>query len=254
MELDSIIRWLLEGDPAIRWQTLRDLAGAPEMEWRAEQQHTREQGWGARLLAVQDPDGKWGGGLYSPKWISSTYTLLGLIGIGIPPDTEPARKGAQLVIDGLLGPTILLPFAEKLAGGDRCIIGMILQIALYFGIDDERIDAIIDNLIAEQMPDGGWNCRRTRDKTTHHSSVDRTLNVLDGLRLVIEKRSSPYRKNEVHAAEQAALEWLLMHHLYKSDHTLQVINQRFTYLVYPYQWHYDVLRGLEYLRPRWRCS
>jgi hypothetical protein len=83
--MDAIIAWLMEGDPAIRWQTMRDLLDAPEAEWQAERQRTLETGWGAQLLALQAPDGSWGGGIYSPKWISATYTLLLLCDLGIPP-------------------------------------------------------------------------------------------------------------------------------------------------------------------------
>ena len=85
---DDTITWLMAGDPAIRWQMLRDLLDAPEREWNGEQQHTLEIGWGARLLALQDPNGGWGGGIYSPKWTSATYTLLLLRSIGIPPNPQ----------------------------------------------------------------------------------------------------------------------------------------------------------------------
>ena len=102
---NELIAWLMEGDPAIRWQTMRDLQGAPAEGWRAEQRRTLQEGWGAQLLALQAPDGSWGGGIYSPKWISTTYTLLTLCAIGIPCDHEPAQRAAALVLDEELGPT-----------------------------------------------------------------------------------------------------------------------------------------------------
>ena len=99
----AVIDWLLAGDPAIRWQTMRDLLPSPAPVWQAERQRTLTEGWGAQLLACQDADGSWGGGLYSPKWISSTYTLLTLCDIGIPRDCAAARRGAALALDGMLG-------------------------------------------------------------------------------------------------------------------------------------------------------
>jgi len=253
--------WLMAGDPAIRWQTMRDLLGAPASEWQAEQRRTLESGWGAQLLARQDPEGTWGGGLYTPKWTSTTYTLLTLIDLGIPPDCAAAQKGARLLLDGMLGEAYDTAFARKVKDMDRCIVGMLLEIAVYFGITDvytadagckdaDRIEAIVDNLLHEIMADGGWNCRKGRKMSNrpapHHSSFHTTLSVLDGLREYIERRSGP-QGQAVLAAEQTARELLLEHRLLYSDHTGRVIRPDFMLLVYPYRWHYSLLRGLEYL-------
>ena len=243
--MDPTIQWLMEGDPAIRWQILRDLLDAPAEEWQAERRKTIETGWGAALLARQDPDGRWGGGIYSPKWTSSTYTLLLLRQIGIPPDEPRARIGAGLVIDQMLGAQRDDAFERKLAVMDRCIAGMILELAVYFGFSDARVDALVDNLLAERMPDGGWNCRRGRVPKTHHSSFHTTFNALEGLRDWIERRGGS-RLDEVLAAERGALELLLRHRLFKSDQTGAVIDYRFALLSFPYRWHYDLLRGLDY--------
>ncbi len=243
--MDAIIQWLMEGDPAIRWQVQRDLLDAPEVEWQAERAKTRETGWGARLLAHQDPDGRWGGGTYGPKWTSTTYTLLMLIDIGIPPEDAGARQGAAHVIDVLLGPVRDAAFDRRLADCDRCVVGMILEIAVYFGIQDDRIAAIVDNLLGERMPDGGWNCRRLRRPRPHHSSFHTTFNVLDGLRGYLN-RGGVYRQEDIIAGEQEALELLLAHRLFKSHQTGVVINSKFTLLSFPYRWHYDALRGLDY--------
>src|SRR5262245_26612676 len=119
---NDVIAWLMAGDPAIRWQAMRDLLDAPEQEWKAEQRRTVESGWGARLLALQEPSGGWGGGIYSPKWTSTTYTLLTLCSIGIPRECEAARRGAELALRSLLGPTCDAEFQRKLAACDRCIV------------------------------------------------------------------------------------------------------------------------------------
>ncbi len=227
----SVTDWLMQGDPAIRWQTMRDLLDRPEKEWRAERGQTLSQGWGERLLKEQNSDGIWGGGIYSPKWVSSTYTLLTLCDIGIPRDHEPARRGAALVLKRMLEPGI--------AACDRCIVGMLLQLAVYFRLESRELVA---NLLEERMPDGGWNCRRLRKPRPHHSSFHTTLNVLDGVGPYLREHSDP----ELAAAEQRALQLLLEHRLFKSDKTGEVIDPKFTRLSFPHRWHYDVLRGLDY--------
>ncbi len=246
--MHKLISWLMEGDAAIRWQTMRDLLGAPQAEWQAERRRTLESGWGAQLLSQQAADGIWGGGLYSPKWISSTYTLLALIQIGIPQDCAPARRGAQVLLNGLLGETCDEVFARRLKDMDRCIVGMLLQVAAYFQLADARLDAVLDNLLNERMPDGGWNCRKGREMShrpaPHHSSFHTTANVLDGLREYLEQSVCP-RAEEIRAVERATCELLCQHGLVYSDRTGQVIDPHFMRLVYPYRWHYSLLRGLE---------
>ncbi|MBK9051525.1 MAG: hypothetical protein IPL78_11575 [Chloroflexi bacterium] len=242
---EQIIPWLMEGDPAIRWQTMRDLAAAPPSAWTAERQRTLETGWGAQLLAQQSADARWGGGIYSPKWTSTTYTLLMLCDIGIPTGHAAAQRGAHLVLKELLGAQADANFLKNLAACDRCIVGMILRLGVYFEIDDERIEAIVANLLQEQMPDGGWNCRRHRKPKPHHSSFHTTFNVLDGLRDYVEWGNG--QQNEaVLAAEQNALEFVLQHKLFRSDKTNDIINPKFTCFSFPHYWHYDVLRGLSY--------
>src|SRR5262245_44208834 len=116
---NDVIAWLMAGDPAIRWQTMRDLLDAPEQEWKAEQRRTLESGWGARLLALQEPGGGWGGGIYSPKWTSATYTLLTLRSIGVPRECQAAQGGARLVLQTILGAAGDAKFPDKLVACDR---------------------------------------------------------------------------------------------------------------------------------------
>jgi hypothetical protein len=243
---EYLLRWLLEGDPAIRWQTMRDLQGAPSKKWKAEQRRTSDEGWGAQLLKLQAPDGSWGGGIYTPKWTSTTYTLLTLCDIGIPRDHQPAQKGAELMLSKLLGRKCDDEFRSKLAGCDRCIVGMILQIATYFGIRDARMDAIVENLLSEMMPDGAWNCCRLRKPKPNHSSFHTTFNVLEGIREWLETTSKHKLRNDVLNAEKSALKFSLEHRLFKSHKTGKIIHEKFTKLSYPPRWHYDVLRGLAF--------
>lgn len=243
---ETTIDWLMSGDAAIRWQTMRDLLDAPESAWQAERQQTLESGWGARLMAEQEPNGRWGGGVYSPKWISSTYTLLTLIDIGIPSTNSAAQRGAQLVLREILGETRDAQFQQKLKDCDRCVVGMMLRIGAYFRIDHARLEAIVENLLAERMPDEAWNCRRHRRPKPHHSSFHTTLNVLEGLREYLESGHHEWR-TAVLQAEQAALEFMLQHQLFRSDKTGTIINPKFMMLSFPTRWYYDILRGLSYL-------
>ena len=253
---DPTIAWLLAGDPAIRWQTMRDLLDAPAKTWQAERKRTESEGWGAQLLALQDADGSWGGGIYSPKWTSTTYTLLTLRDIGIPPKCQGAQRGARLVVDRLLGEQPDSEFERRLAALDRCIVGMVLAISVYFRVTDARTEPIVANLLAELMPDGAWNCRRHARPRPTHSSFHTTLNVLDGLREYLEAAPrSATAAAAVRDAESGALELLLQHRLFRSDKTGAVIHPAFTASIYPHRWHYDVLRGLAYFaRARAPCD
>jgi hypothetical protein len=243
---NEVLHWLMAGDPSIRWQTMHHLQDLPAKRWQAEQHLTLSKGWGARLLALQAPDGSWGDGIYSPKWTSTTYTLLTLCAIGIPRDHKPARKAAALVLDEQLGRVCDDRFLAKLAACDRCVVGMDLSIASYFGICDDRISAIVENLLSETMPDGAWNCRRLRKPKPHHSSFHTTFNVLEGLREWLENTPSHPLRNDVLDAEGRALEFMLEHRLFKSDRTGRIINSNFSRLSYPYRWYYNILRGLTY--------
>src|SRR4051812_10385501 len=98
------VPWLLAGDPAIRWQVQRDLLGAPEKTWQAERRRVATQGWGAQLVNRQDPDGRWGHGIYTPKWTSTTYTLLLLRDLGLPAKHPAALRGCELILKRGLGP------------------------------------------------------------------------------------------------------------------------------------------------------
>ena len=244
--MDAAIDWLMQGDPAIRWQTERDLCDAPARRWQRTRRETAESGWGAGLLARQDRAGTFGGGLYSPKWTSTTYTLLALIAIGIPPDNEAARRAAEICVSRQLGARAGDDFTRAVARMDRCVVGMMLAIAIYFGLDAKRIAAMLDNVLAEAFADGGWNCRRGRARPEPtHSSFHTTFNVLDGLREYIERGSGP-RLEEAAAAERRATEFMLAHRLYKSHRTGAEIDRRFALLAFPPRWHYDALRGLDY--------
>src|SRR5215831_11989266 len=143
------VNWLLDGDPSIRWQTLRDVVGAPASAVDHERRQVATHGWGVRLLAKQGRSGRWAGGrspdvgLYTPKWTSTTYTLMLLRDFGLPASNEQARKGSALLLDRGLKPDGGINFgaaAKRMRGGETCITGMVLSLVSYFEIDDERVD------------------------------------------------------------------------------------------------------------------
>jgi hypothetical protein len=243
----GVAEWLLEGDPSIRWQVQRDLLDAPEKVWQAERRRVATEGWGAQLLQHQGPDGRWGHGIYSPKWTSTTYTLLLLRDLGLPPGHPSAAPGCKLILDRCLSPLGRGGRQRKL--GDimcTCVLGMWVTLPAYFDAHcgHPRLPEVIDHLLLEQMPDGGWNCRRRFGAV--HSSVHTTLNVLDGVAEAMARGLGPRAK--LRAAQSRAIEFLLMHRLFKSDKTGDVIHESFTRFSFPPRWHYDVLRGLDYIR------
>jgi hypothetical protein len=250
---NPVIHWLLDGDPSIRWQVLRDLLGAPEPTVERERRKVARGGWGARLLARQDAAGTWArgrssdGGLYSPKWTSTTYTMLLLRDFGLPPNARAARKPCKLLLDGGLQPDGGINYgtwAKWTRRGETCITGMVLSILSYFHSQDSRLDALANHLFEQQMPDGGWNCRRYQGAT--HSSMHTTISALEGLRLYELLCQSKVR--ELRAAQSRGREFLLLHRLFRSHRTGKVIKSEFTRFSFPPRWRYDILRALDYFQ------
>jgi hypothetical protein len=250
---DKTSRWLLQGDPAIRWQALRDVVGAPDATVARARQQVARDGWGARLLALQDPQGTWAGGqssdggLYSPKWTSTTYTMLLLRDIGLPSANRQARKACKLLLDEGLerdGGINYGIWGQWWGRSETCITGMVLSILAHFALDDERLDTVADHLLDQQMPDGGWNCRRPYGAT--HSSVHTTISALEGLRLYALHRKRKVRA--VRAAQARGREFLLVHRLFRSHRTGAIIKPIFLRFSFPPRWHYDILRALDYFQ------
>jgi hypothetical protein len=244
---DRVIQWLLDGDPAIRWQALRDLVGAAERTVARERRNVAHDGWGARLLARQDPAGTWAGGLYSPKWISTTYTMLMLRDFGLLPSTRQARKACKVLLDEGLqhdGGINYGAWAKWTGRSETCVTGMVLSILSYFEYDDPRLDTIVRHLLGQQMSDGGWNCQRPRGAT--HASVHTTISVLEGLRLYELHRG--HQVGDVRPAQRRGREFLLVHRLFRSHRSGEIIKPEFTRFSFPPRWHYDILRALDYFQ------
>jgi hypothetical protein len=236
--------WLMGGDPAIRWQVLRDLLGARESEWSRERRRIAGSGWGGRLMRLQTADGTWGGGLYTPKWTSTTYTLLLLRDLGLAPGLSSVLKACRLLLDKGLCRDGGIDLSRTLKHSETCITGMTLSLAAHFRIADPRMEATVDYLLREQMPDGGWNCQRYRGAT--HGSFHTTISVLEALRDYAEAGGA--RERETREAESRAIEFLLIHRMYQSHRTGKPADAKMTRFAFPPRWHYDILRGLDYLR------
>lgn len=238
---ERVIDWLLQGDVSIQYLVHRDLLGQDRPDLQA---RIADEGWGAAFLERQRQDGHWGQHYYQPKWISTHYTLLDLKHLGISPDEERIRETIALVLrtnkadDGGIHPSS----ATRLS--DLCIDGMFLNVASYFGADVEELKSIIDLLIDSQMGDGAYNCRLNRGGAVH-SSVHTTISVLEGFQEYLDNDYG-YRRNEIERIADMAREFLLLHELYKSDKTGEVIDKRFLMLSFPSRYRYDILRALDH--------
>ena len=240
----EIINWLLEGDPSIRWQVYRDLLDAAEKTIGQERKRIAVEGWGAMLLGYQDENDMWSGKLYSPKWTSTTYTLLQLKRMGLDPDNEQARKGSMVLLDKGFYEDGGINFWKSWKHSETCVTGMILSILAHFNIRDDRLLAMAEHLLNQQMKDGGWNCEKYRGAT--HSSFHTTISVLEGLYEYLEKFHK--HRSDIVRSRDRAIEFLLEHRLYKSHRTGQVVNYKMTRFHFPPRWYYDVMRVLDYFQ------
>jgi hypothetical protein len=229
------LKWLLDSDPAIRWQVMRDFTGEAPTAIAAERARVATEGWGAQLLALQSPNGNWGG----PKWDLVTLdSLVALKDFGLDPSGKEARKmidrvDKRLVFEWLNNRPYLHGETEP------CINGRILGIGTYF---KEPNDALAKQLLGEQLEDGGWNCEAPNSR---RSSFHTTICVLEGL---FEYERAGRKSGAVTKARKRAENYLLERRMFRSLRTSQVIDKRWLRFSYPTFWHYDVLRGLDYLR------
>jgi hypothetical protein len=252
----SVIRWLLDGDPSIRWQVMRDLTDAPADEVAAERARVASEGAGARLLALQGADGSWAGAAWNRGWDSTMHVLMLLRDMGLDPASDQARRAIGLVRDHVTwrgwdwdGTWRGEDFAGTpffVGEVEPCINGQVGAAGAYFGQDVQRI---VDRLLGEQLPDGGWNCEAPNGST--RSSFNTTICVLEAL---LEYELAGGSSAEVSEARLRGQEYLLERRLFRRRSTGEVIERdrkgesSWTSFAFPTWWHYDVLRGLEYLR------
>ena len=239
---DPVIDWLAAGDPAVSWQVERDLLNRTPAIWEVTRTRIAHAGWGKRLLDFQDAGGTWGGGLYSPKWISTTYTLLLLRRFGLGPSNEGAIAGCERLLDDADWVEDGVSYWSGRSLAERCVNGMVLSLVSYFDVQDPRIDSIAELLLSVAMSDGGWNCRDYQGAT--HSSFHTTISVLEGL-TEWKRRTG---RSDADTTIARGHEFMLDHRMYRSHRTGVVVNDVWTAFHFPPRWHYDVLRGLDHLR------
>jgi hypothetical protein len=234
----NIIDWLLDSDPAVRWQVMRDLTDASAEAVAAERIRIPREGVGAEILACQGADGSWHRD-GTPVWLPTLFTMQLLRATGVD-RAEPAvvsavaRLEAGFRWDEEFGSK---PFFEGEV--EPCINGGTLALGAYFGHPTE---SLARRLIGEQLDDGGWNCEAPKSV---RSSFHTTICVLEGL---LEYERAVGSAPEVASARRRGEEYLLERGLFRRRSTGEVANPAFLKFAFPPRYHYDVLRALDYFR------
>ena len=242
----NVTDWLLDSDPAIRWQVMRDITHEPADVVNVERAKVATEGWGAVLLEKQTPDGLWAGMAFSQERTDTFHVTELLRRLGLDPESEQAQRAIGLVREHVTwgdGAWWNPPWADKgfFEGEvEPCINGNVVSTGTYFGVD---MSPLVERLLGEQLEDGGWNCEVENGATV--SSFGTTINVLEGL-LAHERANGG--SADVSEARRRAEEYMLERRLFRRKSTGEVIDPDWLKFSFPTWWHYDVLRGLDYLR------
>lgn len=234
----------MKGDPSIQYQTSRDLIDSSKAEIEELQNQIELNGWGKKFLSNQQRTGLWGGDLYSPKWISTHYTLMTLMRLGLPKSNSQARLACEILLEKGFYHDGGINYFASLDHSETCVTAMTLSLLCYFGLADERLHAMKDFLLRQQMQDGGWNCQSFNGAM--HSSFHTTISTLEALWLF--ENCNAVDDKELEKARNGAQEFLLQHHLFKSDKTGEIVDQKMTRFSFPPRWRYDIMRALDYFQ------
>ena len=249
---ESLVGWLLDSDPALRWQVERDLVGAPPEVWQATRARVATDGFGARLLALQDPDGQWAGGAFFPAdfdfrgpeasagqpWTATTWTLNSLREWGLDPGVLRRRRTAELLTANCRWEYENLPYWSGEV--DCCINAWTVANGVWLGAD---ITGVVDWLLQHRLPDGGWNCEWIEGST--RSSFHSTLNALKGL---LAYDTGTGGTDATRAARRSGEEYLLQRDLFRRLSSGLPVAPWVDRFAYPDRWVYSVLNGAEYFR------
>ena len=248
----ALLSWLLDADPALRWQVERDLADAPERVWRATRNRVATEGFGAKLLALQDADGQWAGGAYFPRdfdfqgpeaaddagqpWTATTWTLNTLRDWGV--DAAVLAGTAERLARNSRWEYKDLPYW----GGevDCCINAFTLANGVWLGAD---VSALAQWFLDHRMEDGGWNCEWEAGST--RSSFHSTLNTLRGL---LQYESATGGSDALRSARHSGEDYLLQRRLLRTLSTGDLVGPWATRFAYPFRWFYSALTAADYFR------
>ena len=234
----DVVAWLLESDPAIRWQALRDLTDASPAELAAERARVAREGIGAAILACQGADGAW----HRPDardWLPTLFTLQLLRATGVDPTDSSVKSAVARLADGFRWPEQHGGYSFFEGEVEPCINGGVLALGAYFGHPSGRLAR---RLLGEQLEDGGWNCEAP---TSKRSSYHTTICVLEGLH---EYERAVGTTPEIATARRRGEEYLLQRALFRRLSTGEVALPSFLSFAYPPRYCYDVLRALDYFR------
>ena len=244
----DVTEWLLESDPAVRWQVMRDLTNQPDEVVTAERARVATEGLGASLLDLQGDDGYWGGEAYGIDGDrrSVMWTLQSLRRLGVDPDAAPVRTAIDRVREGVRFDDYRPEVPPFFMGEtEACVNGGVLAASAYFGVLGEGADRMIGLLLEGQLDDGGWNCEPREE--SDRSSFDSTLCVLEGL-LAYQRAVGDGTPAEVIDARHRGEEYLLERNLYRRKSTGGIVRERYENFIFPPYWVYDVLRSLDHFR------
>lgn len=243
MDNQKIINWLLEGDVSIQYQVYRDLLSTEREDLR---DRIAVEGWGANFLSKRKSNGHWGQKFYQPKWTSTHYTLLDLKNLCIQQSNPLIKESIEIILQNEKADDGgILPIG-KAQLTDLCINGMFLNYASYFKTNEKDLKSVVDCILAQVMLDGGFNCRSNRFHSVH-SSLHTTLSILEGI-TEYERKGYTYKLAELRQAKESSIEFILIHQLFLSDRTGEIIKQGFLKLSYPGRWKYDILKALDYFQ------
>jgi hypothetical protein len=235
------IDWLLAGDPAIRWQAMRDLTDAGPATIAAERARVAHEGVGAEILASQGADGPWHR-TGAPDWLPTLFTMQLLRATGVDPADPDVESAVGRLEAGFQWAEEFRDKPDKTffdGEVEPCINGGVLALGAYFG---RPAESLAQRLIGEQLADGGWNCEAPKST---RSSFHTTICVLEGL---LEYERAVGSTPEIAAARRRGEEYLLERALFRRLSTREVALPAFLKFAFPPRYHYDVLRGLDYFR------
>ena len=231
------IEWLLTGDPVIQVLTNRYLQDKQVVH--------RNKGYIDEYFKLYDLKKRmWGDGIYSPKWISTHYTLMELKYMEVDPMNQVYQEAVINLMDHMWFTKGLV---NKNRHQDMCVVAMILGLACYGKIQDPRVFEMVDYILKHQFRDGGWDCEWERSPKPKKSSLHTTISVLEAF-FEYEKCEYDYRFAEIAKAIPKAWEFMLKKRLFRSVRTKQVINHDMISFHYPTRWKYDAFRALEYFQ------